>query len=201
MSGLGQIAYPTLECANLPHFVNRQIRLRLLTKFVNLAMTWPVRLENDGSSRVYVGLLEIGAKAAMRNLTKNFRIRAAILIALAYAFCVLAPSAAVAASPTSLHCLDELSGMSAPSKHEDLSHAHADGTIHHHDHSGVPDHHSGTDGKADDGSCCGLFGVSALAHDPGLTFGVSALASQTVSAASDGRDGRAPAPLHRPPIA
>ena len=142
-------------------------------------------------------------QAAMRSLTKSFRTRAAILIALAYAFCVLAPSAAlaVADNPASFRCLDELSAINAPSNHESLSHTHADGTIHHHDHNGVPDHHSGTDGKADDGSCCGLFGVSALAHDPGLTFGVSALASQTGSAAADGLDGRAPAPLHRPPIA
>jgi len=138
----------------------------------------------------------------MRCWTKIFRTRAAILIALTYAVCVLAPSAAlaVAASPASLHCLDELNEMSAPSQHEGLSHAHADGTVHHHDQSGVPDHHSNTDGKANDGSCCGLFGVAALAHDAGLTFGVSALASQTVSAAADGLDGRAPAPLHRPPI-
>ena len=139
----------------------------------------------------------------MRSLTKLFRTRAAILIALAYAFCVLAPSAAlaVANNPASFHCLDELSGVSAPSKHEGLSHAHADGTIHHHDHSGAPDHHSGTGGKADDGSCCGLFGVSALAHDPGLMFGVSTPASPAPSAISNGLAGRATPPLHRPPIA
>ncbi|HEY5378258.1 MAG TPA: hypothetical protein VIJ78_01825 [Pseudolabrys sp.] len=137
----------------------------------------------------------------MNQLSKLTRSRAAILIALAYAFCVLAPSAALAiiANPASLHCLDELSGAIAPS-HEGLSHTHADGAFHHHDHGG-PDHHSGTGSKADDGSCCGLFGLSALAHDPGLTFGVSALASQAVSAAANGLDGRAPAPLHRPPIA
>ena len=41
MSGLGQIAYPTLERTSLSHFVNRRIRLRLLIKFVNLAMTRP----------------------------------------------------------------------------------------------------------------------------------------------------------------
>jgi hypothetical protein len=137
----------------------------------------------------------------MRHLTKVIRSRAAILIALAYAFCVLAPSAAlaVAANPASLHCLDELSDVSAPSKHQALSHAHADGTVH--DHDSVPNHHSGTDGKVDGGSCCGLFGVPALAHDPGLTFGVSAPASLTTAHAANGLDGRAPAPLHRPPIA
>jgi hypothetical protein len=137
----------------------------------------------------------------MRELSRTLRLRAAILMALAYAFCVLAPSAAlaVAANPASLHCLDEMSGLSAPSHHDALSHTHADGAVHHHDRS-TPDHHSGGS-KAPDGSCCGLFGVTALAHDPGLTFGVSAPASQAVSAAANGLDGRAPAPLHRPPIA
>jgi hypothetical protein len=139
----------------------------------------------------------------MRSLTKLFRTRAAILIALAYAFCVLAPSAAlaVANNPASFRCLDDLNAMSTPSHHEGLSHAHADGTVHHHDQSGVPDHHSGTGGKANDGSCCGLFCVSALPHDPGLTFGVSTPASPAPSAVSRGLAGRAPAPLHRPPIA
>ena len=139
----------------------------------------------------------------MRSLTKLFRSRAAILIALAYAFCVLAPSVAlaVADNPASFRCLDELNAINAPSHHGSLSHTHADGTVHHHNHSGVPDHHSGTDGKADDGSCCGLFGVSALAHNPGLMFGVSAVASQTVLAVANGLAGRAPSPLHRPPIA
>ena len=138
----------------------------------------------------------------MRRLTKLIRSRAAILIALAYALCVLAPSAALAAAdnPASFRCLDELNAISTPSHHDGLSHAHAGGTVHHHNQSDVPDHHSGAGDKADDGSCCGLFGVPALAHSPGLTFGVSALASQAVSAAANGLDGRAPAPLHRPPI-
>lgn len=142
-------------------------------------------------------------EAAMRSLTKRFRTRAAVLIALAYAFCVLAPSVAlaVADSPASFHCLAELNGMSAPSKHEGISHAHADDAVHHHDQSGVPDHHSGTGGKADAESCCGLFCVSALPHDPGLTFGISALASRALPAVANGLAGRAPSPLHRPPIA
>jgi len=139
----------------------------------------------------------------MRNLTKSFRSQAAILIALAYSVCVLAPSAALAVvdNPASLHCLDELNGLSAPSNHGILSHTHASGTVHHHNKSSSPDHHSGPGNKADDGSCCGLFSVSALPHDPVLTFGISALASQPVSAVTNDLVGRAPSPLHRPPIA
>ena len=67
-------------------------------------------------------------RGTMRSLTKLFRTRAVILIALAYAFCVLAPSAAlaVADNPASFRCLDDLNAMSTPSHHEGLSHARAD---------------------------------------------------------------------------
>ena len=139
----------------------------------------------------------------MRSLTKNFRSRTALFIALAYVLCVLAPSAAVAFSdsPTAFHCLGELSEMSAPSEHAGMSHMHANGTVHHHDQSGAVDNQSDTDGKSHTGSCCGLFCVSAIAHDPGLTFGISAPASLALPAVANVLAGRAPSPLHRPPIA
>jgi len=139
----------------------------------------------------------------MRDLTKKLRTRAAILLALAYAFCVLAPSAALAfaGTPTSFHCLAELTGISAPSTHDGAAHSHADGSAHHHDQSGVPDHHSGTGSKADTGNCCGLFCISALAHGPGVTFGISTPATLAPPAVANGLAGRAPSPLHRPPIA
>ena len=122
---------------------------------------------------------------------------------MAYVFCVLAPSAAVAFSdsPAAFDCLGELSEMSAPSEHAGMSHMHANGTVHHHNHNGVVDNHSDTDGKAHNGSCCGLFCVSALAHDPGLTFGIFGPASPALPAVANGLAGRAPSPLHRPPIA
>jgi len=142
-------------------------------------------------------------QTAMRNLTKHFRSRAAVFIAFAYAFCVLAPSAAVAFadSPTAFHCLAELTEMSAPPAHAGMSHMHADGTIHHHDQSGVPADHSDSDGKVHGGSCCGLFCVSALVHDPGFMFGITAPASPVLPPLAIGLTGRAPSPLHRPPIA
>jgi len=41
--------------------------------------------------------------------------------------------------------------------------------------------------------------VSALAHDPGVTFGISMPASSAVATLVNGLTGDAPSPLHRPP--
>jgi hypothetical protein len=138
----------------------------------------------------------------MRHLAKKLRRRAAILIAVAYAFCVLAPSGALAfaANPAALHCMDDLQTASAPTPGHGPAHEHADGVDHQHGQSNVPDHHSNKDGNPS-GNCCGLFCVSALAHDPGLTFGLSAPGSSAVAVLAHGLTGRAPSPLHRPPIA
>ena len=154
----------------------------------------------------------------MRGLTKNMRKRAAIAIAVAYAFCVVAPAAALAviASPTVSHCIGELNAKAAPVVQQTAVHLHEDGSAHHHgqashDHgnhqqNGAADHHADTpdqkqDNKSHGATCCGLFCVLAIAHDPGLTFGVSTPASSSVAAATNGLTGRAPHPLHRPPIA
>lgn len=164
----------------------------------------------------------------MRGLTKKFRKRAAIAIAVAYAFCVVAPAAALAviASPTVFHCIGDLNAKAAPAVEQAAAHVHEDGSAHHHaqaSHShghhqqnGAAGHHADADDKTHDGkahdnkahdnkahagSCCGLFCVSALAHDPCLTFGVTAPASSSVASVANGLIGRAPGPLHRPPIA
>lgn len=151
----------------------------------------------------YIDFTEISAQNAMHSLTTNLRRRAAILIAVAYAFCVVIPAAALAFgdSPTVFHCLQDKNGMENAAKHGRMSHAHGDGAIQQHAQSSVPDHHSDQDGKADAGNCCGLFCVSALAHSPSLTFGVVAPASPSVPEIANGLTGRAPGPLHRPPIA
>jgi hypothetical protein len=149
----------------------------------------------------------------MRGLTKNLRRRAAIVIAVAYAFCVLAPATALAvvASPTAFHCIGDLNAKAAPAVQQTAMHVHEDGTSHHHGHSahdqsGAADHHSDAgdkahDNKAHGGACCGLFCVSALAHDPGVTFGISTPASSAVATLVNGLTGDAPSPLHRPPKA
>ncbi len=156
----------------------------------------------------YTDHSKLGAMGAMRGLTKNLRKRAAIAIAVAYAFCVLAPAGALAAvsNPTVFHCIGEMSAKASSAAQHGAAHTHDDGGEHHHgqvdhDQSGAADHHSGAGGNPHDGTCCGLFCVAAIAHDPGLTFGVATPASPSVVAAANGLTGRAPGPLHRPPIA
>lgn len=124
------------------------------------------------------------------------------MIAVAYAFCVLTPAAlAFADSPTVFRCLSNTSVISNSAEHGGAAHTLADGAVHQQEQSGALDHHSNQDGKADAGNCCGLFCVSALAHDSGLAFGLSAPASSSEAMLANGLTGRAPLPLHRPPIA
>lgn len=143
------------------------------------------------------------AKRVMRNLTKNLRRRAAILIAVAYAFCVVIPAAALALSnsPTLFHCLQDGTSTVMGAEHGAMAHSHGDGAVHQHAPDSPPAHHSGHRGNADAGNCCGLFCVSALTHSVSLTFGVFAAASPPMPIVANGLTGRAPTPLHRPPIA
>jgi len=140
-------------------------------------------------------------------LGKGMRSRAALAAAAFYAFCVLAPSTAVALGSGG-HCLTEDRPVAHvhKAKAEVAPHTHADGTVHHH--SGTP---SAVDdatadpfqrSKADDknGSCCGLFCISAIATDsaPALLKPVSFAAA--LPARVDALTGRDPGRLHRPPI-
>ena len=136
-------------------------------------------------------------------LTKRIRSRIAIFIALAYAFCILVPSAALAlaADPASFHCLAEFS--EGNSSHGELhkTHTHPNGAIHHHgDNGGSLDDHASANGKAHGGDCCGLFCMSALALDCHVTLGISSLSAPTLPAIVSDLSGNAPHPLHRPPI-
>lgn len=139
----------------------------------------------------------------MRNLTKNFRMRAAILIALVYAFCALAPSAALTlnGSPKAFHCLAELAGMTMPAGHASIAHDNMQGAPHHHSAKDVADKNAPSHDKAHTASCCGLFCMSALAYEPGIIFTVSVPSSPALPAAAVGLAGCGPSRLHRPPIA
>jgi hypothetical protein len=149
--------------------------------------------------------------------SRSFRVRAAIALALLYALCILAPTAAFALSsnPGLAHCLTE--DHVAPVVHDHGKapdhthdhggqvqvqvHAHADGTAHQHHDDGVPPKHADGQGKAPVPSCCGLFSVVAIAGGPNVILGSSGHASRLVPALRDTLDGRGPDRINRPPIA
>lgn len=120
--------------------------------------------------------------AMLSRFNRINRVRATIAVVVAYASCVLAPHAALALTGgnAALHCLAELS--SAAHVHAKpaaaVEHVHADGNKHVH-HNAAPvksaqhTHGEGTThnhSKNSNGSCCGLFCITALNHD-----GVAAL--------------------------
>lgn len=104
----------------------------------------------------------------LSRLTKAKRLRAAIVLALFYALCSVAPAAAFAFGDGTrvAHCLtgDDDHGLHGAQPHEHAAastHTHADGTSHDHGKkadAGKPDEN----GKTSDGKCCGLICVSAL---------------------------------------
>lgn len=139
----------------------------------------------------------------MVSVTKIVRMRAAIIMAVLYAMCVLAPSTALAfvADPAAARGQTEVRVI-APSKHEGMSHVHAAGKLHHHhDQSGDPNSPSSTGDKAADAKCCGLFCVFALAQDPTLTLAAPLRANAAVQSIANDLAACGPSRLHRPPIA
>jgi hypothetical protein len=136
-------------------------------------------------------------------MTRIVRMRMATLFAFLYAFCVLAPSAALAFGPpdADVHCLAEGLGIAAEHDHHGTAHQHANGALHQHADHASPQKHSDADGKAHPDKCCGLFSVTALAVEPGLALGVPAPVSVTFATLEDNLGGRGPDRINRPPIA
>ena len=139
----------------------------------------------------------------LSGLRKRFRIKAAILIAVAYAVCVLAPATALAFadSPSAFHCLSDLHGVTAEHDHAAPTHVHADGTAPQHTDHGTRHQHSDADGKGHIGNCCGLFCMTALAHEPGVILAAPMFATPTQPSPVTGLAGRGPDRIIRPPIA
>src|SRR6516162_6491615 len=132
----------------------------------------------------------------MSALTKTLRVKAAIVLAVLYALCVLAPAVAFAFSdnPAVAHCLTEghvgIHDHGAKHEHGGVLHVHADGTAHH--------HHD--DGKAAIATCCGLFSVVAIPGEPVPSFGLDSLASVVLPVLGEVLRGRGPERINRPPI-
>ncbi len=119
---------------------------------------------------------------------------------MAYAFCALAPSAAMAfADGGAAHCLTDQQGIATASEHGGKAHVHtiASGTHHADDASYQP---AEPDEKSRPGTCCGLFCVSAISveHDVQLATPVTSSLDRFTLDAHIG--GRGPDRINRPPI-
>jgi len=139
----------------------------------------------------------------LSRLTKAFRSKAAMALALLYALCVLAPPAAFAFSnnPDVAHCLTEDHVAVGIHDHGGKDHVHADGTAHRHHHDGGPHKTSGDDGKGQAANCCGLFFTVAIPGNPGLALELLSRASVVLPTLGDALSGRGPDRINRPPIA
>ena len=142
----------------------------------------------------------------MSALTKTLRVKAAIVLAVLYVLCILAPAVAFALSdnPAVAHCLTEghvgVHDHGAQHEHGGQLHVHADGTTHqHHDDGTAPP--PAADDKGPIASCCGLFSVVAIAGELVPSFGFDSLASVVLPALGEALSGRGPERINRPPIA
>jgi hypothetical protein len=155
----------------------------------------------------------------MSRFDRTNRIRATIALVVAYAFCVLAPHAALAftGGSVAMHCLTELSEL-AHVHQAAVAHTHADGTTHihgaakntapkntpmhmaQHRHGDGSTHDHGKSGKADDGNCCGLFCISALSHDGVAAVPAPPPAARAKAAPAPERASRDPDRIDEPPI-
>src|SRR6266404_7019611 len=112
----------------------------------------------------------------MSALTKTLRVKAAIVLAVLYVLCILAPAVAFALSdnPAVAHCLTE--GHVGVHDHGSKVHVHADGIAHQHGHDGaVPP--SGDNEKSRVAACCSLFSVVAISGESSLNLGLYSPAS------------------------
>jgi hypothetical protein len=139
-------------------------------------------------------------------LTKTFRVRAASVLAVLYALCILAPAAAFAFSdnPAIAHCLTEghvgIHDHTGKHDHGGKVHVHDDGTAHQHHDDGAAPQPSGDDGKAAVATCCGLFSIVAISGELVPSLGLYSLASVVLPVPGEALSGRGPDRINRPPI-
>lgn len=123
--------------------------------------------------------------------------RAAIIMAVVYALCVLMAPIAVAA----------IEGAPAPHGLTDNHHAtaamhiHADGAAHHHSDQSAPCSPSDHDDNGHTANCCGLLCLTALGVDVGAVFGHDVRGATSMPVVAASLAGRGPDRLNRPPIA
>ena len=137
----------------------------------------------------------------LSGLNKRLRLKAAVTLAALYAFCIVAPHAALALTHNAAHCVTETQGA-AHMHHEAKAaqHVHADDVAHSHPNSGAPQEHSDADGKSYGGNCCGLFCLTALAHEPASALSAPPAALLAGPGEFYRLAGRGPDRINRPPI-
>jgi len=130
-------------------------------------------------------------------VTRAIRIRAALVLAILFGVCTIAPSLALAFADgaATVHCLTDDHHGTAKSK---KAH-HALGEAKPHDHSSL-NQLDADQSDAAAGSCCGVFCLTALsaAHLP--AFGPQLNASSSYPALQDIVTGSRPGRINRPPI-
>lgn len=141
--------------------------------------------------KCYVMLLQV---------TKAIRIRAALVLAILFGVCIIAPSLgfAFADSRATAHCLTD--NHHGTAKSQKTSHDHDHGQAESHNHSDLSQLDTDQTDNAAPGSCCGLFCLTALsaAHSP--AFGPQLNASSPYPALQDAVTGGQPGRINRPPI-
>ncbi len=137
----------------------------------------------------------------LSTLIKTMRTKAAIFLAVLYAFTVIAPHAAMAFGNTqgAAHCLTVASANAHD--HGQTKHKHADSVEHTHAAPQADDQKNSSDEKGPAAACCGLFSCSTLLTETrDLTPGPvteSSIAVPTLDAV----EGQGPVRIDRPPIA
>ena len=144
----------------------------------------------------------------LTRLNRRMRWRTALALVGLYAFCILVPSVALAFANAAAHCLTETHGIvhvhqaaAKPHIHGSGSaHTHEGNTAHAHADEGAPTTHGNADDQTREGNCCGLFCVTALAHEAPAVITAPIAVIRTLPALTDSLSGHGPGRINRPPI-
>jgi ABC-type nickel/cobalt efflux system permease component RcnA len=137
----------------------------------------------------------------LTQITKTLRFKAAIFLAVLYAFTVIAPHAAMAfGNPQgAAHCLTVESAN--VHDHGQTTHKHADGSEHTHAAPQTDDQNTASDEKGPAAACCGLFSCSAMLTETRVLTPGPVTESTVTLPLPDLVDGQGPDRINRPPIA
>jgi len=137
----------------------------------------------------------------LTRITNTLRFKAAIFLAVLYAFTVIAPHAAMAfGNPQgAAHCLT-IERASAHD-HGQTKHQHADGAEHTHAEPQADDSQKSSDDKGPAAACCGLFSCSAMLTETRAVTPGPVNATTVALPLPDLVVGQGPDRINRPPIA